>query len=90
MRLRPGHRGTGVLPAVGLAPLSRDARADPRWQEDSWTGEEVGQMRTSPEIDESTPAEDEQAPPRLRVAPATTDGEPVPIARSEVPAMGEE
>ena len=47
-------------------------------------------MRTSPEIDESTPAEDEQAPPRLRVAPATTDGEPVPIARSEVPAMGEE
>ena len=47
-------------------------------------------MRTSPETDEDTPAEEEQAAPRLRVAPATTDGEALPIARSEVSAMGEE
>jgi hypothetical protein len=47
-------------------------------------------MGTSPEIDEHTPVEDEQAPPRLRLAPVTIDGETLPIARSEVPAMGEE
>jgi hypothetical protein len=46
-------------------------------------------MRTDPEIDEQAPAE-EPTPPRLRVVPATTTGERVPIARSEVPAMGEE
>jgi hypothetical protein len=47
-------------------------------------------MRTSPETDEHAPAEEEQPAPRLHVAPAAVDGEPLPIARSEVPAMGAE
>ena len=48
----------------------------------------MGRMRTSPETDEHPPAE-EQAAPRLRVAPVAIDGETLPIARSEVSAMGE-
>lgn len=47
-------------------------------------------MRTSPETDEHTFAEEEHAAPRLRVAPGAIDGETLPIARSEVSAMGEE
>ena len=47
-------------------------------------------MRTSPETDEHRPAEEEQAAPRLCVAPVPIEGEALPIARSEVSAMGEE
>ncbi|RYB88421.1 hypothetical protein EUA06_21395 [Nocardioides glacieisoli] len=83
----PGSQGARVLLAVGRTPLSRESRAA---QAGRRTGEEVGQMHTSSETDEHTPAEEEQAAPRLRVAPSASDGEPLPIARSEVSAMGEE
>ena len=83
----PGHQRTSVLLGVGRAPLPVDGHATEAGRS---TGEDVGRMRTSPEADEHSPAEEEQAAPRLRVAPVVIDGETLPIARSEVSAMGEE